>query len=320
MTSNSLFRFSSVVTAAVIAACLGSGVPASGQVASSDEEKPVTASLVADATAAEPGTTLTLGVLFKMKPDWHIYWRNPGETGFATEVQWATASGPLTGETLYPAPISFVSPGDLISFGYEKEVLLMTEVPVPADAKGELQFTAKAKWLMCSDRCIPGRDTLTLNLPVGKGKPDNAELFRRYREQLPRILPAGSFPQGVSGSSKVTGNKREATLTIDPGTGKIVGETRHDTGLHRLYFYPYPPEQESGAVAGTPVVPEPDSTAAAGASGQVKVYTKPVTITVSVESGETSKPAPAHIRGVLVIQRLGADGKPQSPEQVEITL
>lgn len=320
MTCISLFRFSPVIPAALVLALLGNGAPVAGQTASPAQEKPVTASLVADATAAEPGTTLTLGVLFKMEPDWHIYWRNPGETGFATEVQWASASGPLTGETLYPAPLSFVSPGDLVSFGYEKEVLLMTEVKVPEEAKGELQFTAKAKWLMCSDRCIPGRDTLTLTLPVGKASPANTELFRRYREQLPRPLAAGTFPEGVRGSSQVSGNKREATLTIDPGAGKIVGETRHDAGLHRLYFYPAPPEKDSGAVVGTPVVPEPDATASAGASGPVKVHTKPVTITVSVESGEASKPAPGQVKGVLVIQRLGADGKPRPAERVEIAL
>lgn len=283
-------------------------------------DKPVVASLVADKASVAPGTTVTLGVLFKMAPDWHIYWRNPGETGFATEVQWDSPSAPLaTAETVYPAPITFTSPGDLVSYGYEKEVLLMTDVPVPADASGQIKFTAKPKWLMCADRCIPGRDTLSLTLPVGADQPANAELFNRYRAQLPKSVEPGTFPTGVKGEVSDSAGALQARLTVDPAPGKIVGEDRHEAGLHRLYFFPYLADKKSGTVLGTPEVPAPDS-AVSTPAGQVKVYSRPVTITAQAEGGDSSKEVPAAVTGVLVVQRLSSDGKPQKAEQFDLTL
>lgn len=283
-------------------------------------DKPVVASLVASKSSAAAGSTVTLGVLFKMAPTWHIYWRNPGETGFATEVQWSNATGPITtATTLYPAPITFTSPGDLISYGYEKEVLLLTDVAIPADASGQVQFTAKPRWLMCADRCIPGRDTLTVTVSVGADQPANAELFSRYRAQLPRRYEPGNFPAGVTGKATPAAAALQASLAVDTAAGKIVGEDRHDAGLHRLYFFPYLADKDSGAVLGTPKVPEPDSTASTPA-GPVKVYSKPVSITMQVDAGDTSKPAPTSVDGILVVQRLGSDGKPGKPESADINI
>ena len=53
-----------------------------------DVDNPVEAQLVADTTAMRPGTTFTLGVLLKLQPEWHVYWTNPGEVGYATTFEW----------------------------------------------------------------------------------------------------------------------------------------------------------------------------------------------------------------------------------------
>ena len=43
-----------------------------------DESRHTHASLVADVARATPGTSMTVGVLLRMDPGWHTYWRNPG--------------------------------------------------------------------------------------------------------------------------------------------------------------------------------------------------------------------------------------------------
>jgi hypothetical protein len=46
----------------------------------------VGARLVSDTASLEPGSTVRVGVLFEMEPGWHVYWKNPGDSGLATEV------------------------------------------------------------------------------------------------------------------------------------------------------------------------------------------------------------------------------------------
>ena len=43
--------------------------------------------LVAQAAAAVPGQTLTLGLLLEHDPHWHTYWRNPGDSGLPTRIE-----------------------------------------------------------------------------------------------------------------------------------------------------------------------------------------------------------------------------------------
>ena len=43
----------------------------------------VKAELLADVSSVKPGEPFTVGVLLKMKPHWHVYWKNPGDSRHA---------------------------------------------------------------------------------------------------------------------------------------------------------------------------------------------------------------------------------------------
>ena len=120
--------------------------------------------LLADAEAVAPGASLRVGVRFRMDPGWHVYWRNPGESGVPTEVRFAGLEG--LGEPPWPAPHRFVAPGPIVTYGYGGEVLFATEGRVRADATGELELEATADFLVCEVDCIPDRVTLRRVLPV----------------------------------------------------------------------------------------------------------------------------------------------------------
>ena len=62
------------------------------------------ARLVADVAAAKPGTTFTAGVVLSMAPGWHTYWKNPGESGLATSIEWILPAGVRAGEISWPIP------------------------------------------------------------------------------------------------------------------------------------------------------------------------------------------------------------------------
>ena len=60
--------------------------------------------LVADAASVQPGRELSLGVRFVLEEGWHVYWRNPGDSGEAPSVEWTLPAGFAAGELEWPTP------------------------------------------------------------------------------------------------------------------------------------------------------------------------------------------------------------------------
>src|SRR5690242_77174 len=91
----------------------------------------VKATLLADVKSVKPGQPFTLAVLLKLEPGWHVYWKNPGESGMATSVTWKLPQGFKAGELNFPIPKQFGNSGDVIGYGYEDEVLLTATITPP---------------------------------------------------------------------------------------------------------------------------------------------------------------------------------------------
>jgi len=151
----------------------------------------VQAKLVANVTAVVPGKPFTVGLLLHMVPNWHTYWKFPGDAGIPTEIKWKLPEGWKVGEIQWPIPLKLDEPGDIQIYGYHDEVLLMQEITPPASLKDStVQLPAEANWLVCEKICIPGSSSLKLDLPLGeKSAPANEEIFSRYRRSLPQNWP-----------------------------------------------------------------------------------------------------------------------------------
>jgi len=187
--------------------------------------------LVAERTAAVPGQMLSVGVHFQMDPHWHIYWRNPGDSGGPPAIDWRLPDGFQAGELQWPAPRR-IQAATLINYGYEGDVLLPLSVRVPANAKAgsEVELTGHVKYLICSELCVPGRADVKLTVPVAAsaGSPSPvAELFTQARTQLPQPAPAGWTARAA-----FAGANRHFDLSVQ--TGK-----REETGN----FFPLVPSQ-----------------------------------------------------------------------------
>ena len=152
----------------------------------------VQAELLANTTAIVPGKPFTVGVLLKMAPHWHTYWKFPGDAGLPTEIKWSLPPGWKVGEIQWPTPLKLSEPGDIDVYGYHDEVLLLQEITPPAGIpESEIKLSAEANWLVCEKICIPGEATLQLDLPVGNlAAPANEDLFARFERSLPQPWPA----------------------------------------------------------------------------------------------------------------------------------
>ena len=150
----------------------------------------VKARLVSDVNSVKPGEPFTLGVLLKITPGWHIYWKNPGESGMATSVKWKLPEGFAAGELQFPFPRQFGQSGDVIGYGYEDEVLLTATITPPKnlDSSKPLSVSADVAWLVCEKVCLPGKAKLTLDFPTIA----EAEVFAAWRQLFPRATLAAS--------------------------------------------------------------------------------------------------------------------------------
>src|SRR3954447_1708337 len=151
--------------------------------------------LLADTNAIIPGKPFTVGLMLRMAPRWHTYWKFSGDAGLPTEIKWKLPPGWKVGDIQWPIPLKTTDPGDIETYGYENEVLLMQEItpPVKIDSSSG-KLSAEANWLVCEKICIPGGATLQLDLPVAStGQAANTDVFARYRRLLPQnLLGAGA--------------------------------------------------------------------------------------------------------------------------------
>ncbi len=171
----------------------------------------VRAQLLADVSAVAPSTSFLIGVRIQIKPQWHIYWANPGETGTATQIDATGPAGFTFGSIQWPIPAKLNTEMGL-SYAYENEVLLLIPVTVSKDVAigTEATLTAHVKWLACHDTCIEGEARLSIKIPVAaQAAPANQELFAQWRALLPVALDsamAGKLIAKREQSSATTGN------------------------------------------------------------------------------------------------------------------
>src|SRR5262245_25496653 len=80
--------------------------------------------LVAEDASFAPGSEPLVGLKFTIQEHWHVYWKNPGESGLPVEVkQWTLPEGWTAGPILWPTPERSVTIG-MVSYGYEGTVVL----------------------------------------------------------------------------------------------------------------------------------------------------------------------------------------------------
>jgi thiol:disulfide interchange protein DsbD len=171
------------------------------------EPQPVRARLVADAARLAAEKVARVGVLFEIEDGWHVYWKNPGDAGLATELRLTLPEGLEASPPMWPTPSRFTQPGGLAGYGYEGSLLLASEVRLagPPPTAGA-PVVADASWLACKEVCLLGSARLEGRWPL----PTAAAEFERWRE----VLPAAEPPFTVSVTGGWAAGERRAELGL----------------------------------------------------------------------------------------------------------
>ncbi|MFC5609372.1 protein-disulfide reductase DsbD family protein [Variovorax soli] len=181
-----------------------------------------------------PGAQIWVGLQLQHQPEWHTYWKNAGDSGLPTELNWTLPAGVSAGDIAWPAPHK-IPVGTLANFGYENTVLLPVPLTVSPEFKAPASLTGtsnldvrlKATWLVCKQECIPEEGNFTLKLPVQGTTALNRPAFEAAFDAQPAELaqPAQAEVEGQQLKLRVDGLPASAqgrTLEFFPETGEVV--------------------------------------------------------------------------------------------------
>lgn len=158
-----------------------------------------------------------LAVSFENAPHWHTYWKNPGDAGIPTKVEFQIDGKKVElTEKEWPTPKRYIEEGDILAFGYEDRYHAFFELP---DAfvnqnQGKV-LTGEATWLICKHVCIPGKrafsgtidsngttfkvdgNTMTVALPELNGALEKLPQLTSWPSELDIILSANKTKEDL---------------------------------------------------------------------------------------------------------------------------
>ena len=173
--------------------------PAASAVVTTDQ---VRAELLAWAPeGVTPGKPVWLGLQLTHQPAWHTYWKNSGDSGLPTLLEWQLPPGITAGDIAWPTPKK-IPIGTLANYGYEGTILLPVPLTIaPGFDAAQLDIQLKASWLVCRKECIPQEGDFALRLPVKSSTAASGALFQAAFDATPKPLPAGASQISVSGQT-----------------------------------------------------------------------------------------------------------------------
>ena len=127
----------------------------------------VRAELIAHAPEGlAPGKPAWLGLKLQHIPHWHTYWKNAGDSGLPTTLQWTLPAGFAAGDIDWPTPAKLPI-GPLLNYGYEGTVVLPVPLLVSTSPANGITVKLRADWLVCEVECIPQSGEFELRIANG---------------------------------------------------------------------------------------------------------------------------------------------------------
>jgi thiol:disulfide interchange protein len=212
---------------ALLAASFLAGAAIAGPVVNSGH---IESELVSQETGIAPGGTVYVALRQKIIPEWHTYWRNPGDAGEATKITWTLPAGWKAGDMVWPTP-QVAKLGPLLDYAYEGEVLIPAPITAAANAQvgTTISLTADVFYLVCKDVCVPEEAKLSLLLPVVAAPAADA----KWGAVVGDVLAKAPKPAGLKAVFKLDGQTLKLAVTGGPLKG---------ADMAGAYFFPYSPK------------------------------------------------------------------------------
>jgi DsbC/DsbD-like thiol-disulfide interchange protein len=138
-----------------------------------------------------PNQTFHVVVLITPDEGWHVYWKNPGASGSATEFELEVPDGFTVGEPMYPRPTIFYGEeGE--TYGYNKPAAIFIPITSPEFlTDGHAKISVTTTWLACQKSCVMGeeKNEIEFSTHFNEQGPLNKDMqLSRWAKSLPRQL------------------------------------------------------------------------------------------------------------------------------------
>ena len=171
--------------------------------------------MIADVQSIGPGQTFHLVVIFDIEPQWHIYWKNPGQGAPPPNIRIEAPDGFKVGEVRWPRPMeedTLIGP----TYVYRKQAALFVPITAPDNlTEGSATIRTDIRWAVCKEVCLLGRGGASIDVTTTdrttQTAPNPDPLLTKLKARLPKPLAATD-----GGSATFAGS----TLTI---TGPAMG-------------------------------------------------------------------------------------------------
>ena len=206
--SNPLLSHRAPRIVAVLALLVGAGAraqdfrPAGIGGAETDDGAKAGVEIVVPQKTVHPGETLDVAVKMTMKPGWHIYWKNPGDSGQAPRFNWTTPGGGASAmmrgsswtasDPQFPVPVRWQDAAGIVGYGYTGTVLFPATITVPGSTTPgqNAELSVSVSYLVCKDVCIPATATASVTFEVGMDPGDGGDkAAKKEIDQAKERLP-----------------------------------------------------------------------------------------------------------------------------------
>jgi DsbC/DsbD-like thiol-disulfide interchange protein len=255
----------------VLVVAVAATVPAAAPTAALNH---VAVDLISPSKALAPTGVSWVGLRFQIEPGWHIYWKDPGDSGEPPTVQWNLPAGLKAGAIRWPVP-ERIPDHTLVDYGYSRSVLLVVPIRVlrPIPAKPPVNVSAIVQYLVCRDVCMPGTAQVRLSLPVShrasRAPSEWRALFLQARARWPKPAP-GRW------KIRAFATPRQFILTLHTGSSE-----------RRALFFPTDPDVIKNAA------PQPATTLVDG-------------VQLKLEKSDLLAKTVSRLEGVIVLEHQGA--------------
>lgn len=176
-----------------------------------------------------PGETTWFVFEQELADGWHVYWKNPGDSGLPLEFSWSLPDGFEAGGIVYPLP-ERIPVGPLANFGHHGKPVFLASITAPENLTlgDTVDIELGATWLICEEICVPESGRFQLSLPVEetprfvedvKGRADKARL---------------DVPAPLDGTAKFSASDSEIIVAIQSADLEALSADELDKG----FFFP----------------------------------------------------------------------------------
>jgi thiol:disulfide interchange protein/DsbC/DsbD-like thiol-disulfide interchange protein len=235
--------------------------------------------LVFERSAATPGDSFQGALKLDLADGWHVYWRNPGDSGLPPTATWTSAPGVTFGDFRFPAPHA-IPLATLMNYGYEHQVVLPFQIQIAADAKpGQgILIGGKFEYLICADICIPEDIELSTTLRIAATPETDNDGSAVIIATLPHI------PVAMTGKASVERTGKGFRISAaDPGIAGAVGAAKN------IRFFPDGPD----------ILHPAKQTVKTGADG----------VSIEVTASDFAKPGDQNLSGIIVVTDAAGSAK-----------